>query len=101
MCCKTPSLRRESTIIEAEPVDLACSLVIVACLPAFLAVQSTAGSSHYLKLTAVTLRGERHSLDCAQESCVPILCAVEAIIMTLGRVRLTVADPRGRASCPL
>jgi hypothetical protein len=53
MCCKTPSLRRESAIIESEPVGPGVLLVIVAPLPAFLAVEAGARA---------ILKDQRHRL---------------------------------------
>ena len=46
MCCKTPSLRRESAIIEFEPVGPDVPLVIIVPLPAFLAVEAGARPDH-------------------------------------------------------
>jgi len=45
MCCKTPSLRCESAIIESDVWD-GVLLVIVALLPAFLAVEAGARLDH-------------------------------------------------------
>src|SRR5262249_42560078 len=64
---------------------------------------STGGSFIPLpEATAVTLRGVLYSLDCALKIAVggrvsQSLCAEEAIIMTLGRLRLSGADARDLA----
>src|SRR5262249_3186612 len=81
----------------AEPARHGCSSSSTPLVGFCCRGQSMAGSSHYRKLTAVTLRGVLHSLDCARDSGVPILCAEGAIIMTLSRLRLSVADARDLA----
>src|SRR5262249_5874324 len=64
------SLRCESAIIPIRACGTwACSSSLSPPCQLFCCRgQSTAGSSHYRKLTAVTLRGVLHSLDCAWDS---------------------------------